>query len=211
MRNPLRSEAEAFRFVIITLAAFAVIAIAAALLGWIAGVLVFIAVTAAAFYYYYRTPSGEEAVRETPAVHPPDEYRLLVVANETVAGQALVDEVTRIAGEHGNATVLVVAPALLDRKHLWTSDVDPARADAQARLDVGVAELVEAGIAATGTVGAHDPLVAFDDAYRTFGPDEAIISTGSPGHSSWLEQGVVEQARERFDVPITHVIVEEVQ
>ena len=104
--------------------------------------------------------------------------------------------------------MLVVAPALLDRTHLWTSDVDPARADAQARLDVSLANLFEAGIEATGQVGAHDPLVAFDDAYRTFGPDEAIISTKTPEHSTWLERDVVEKARERFDVPITHVVVE---
>ncbi len=55
-----------------------------------------------------------------------------------------------------------------------------------------------------------DPLVAFDDAYRIFGPDEAIISTHTPEHSGWLEQGVVEKARERFEVPITHVVVESV-
>jgi hypothetical protein len=209
MRNPLRSEAEAFRFVIITLAAFAAIAAATALWGWVAGVIVFIAVTVAAFLFYYRKPSGEPKVRQTPAAHPPEEYRLLVIVNETVAHGALVAAITEVVGSHGNTKVLVVAPALLDRTHLWASDVDPARADAQARLDVGVADLVEAGIPATGRVGAHDPLVAFDDAYRTFGPDEAIISTGTPGQSSWLDQDVIGQARERFEVPITHVVVEE--
>ena len=104
-----------------------------------------------------------------------------------------------------------MAPAILDKTHLWTSDVDPARADAQARLDVGVANLLEAGVPVTGQVGAHDPLVAFDDAYRTFGPDEAIISTKTSGQSGWLEAGVVEKARDRFDdVSIIHVVVEEV-
>ncbi len=208
MRNPLRSEAEAFRWVIITLAAFAAIAIASALGGWVAGLLVFVLVTVMAFAFYYRKP-GEERVRETPAPHRPDEFRLLVIANETVAGAELFDEIVR-ACRGRTATVLVVAPALLDRTHLWASDIDPARADAQARLDVSLANLFEAGIGATGQVGAHDPLVAFDDAYRTFGPDAAIIATKSPERSSWLERGVVEHARERFDVPITHVIVEDV-
>ncbi len=168
----------------------------------------FVLVTVMAFASYYRKP-GEGRVRETPAVHAPDEYRLLVIANETVAGRELFDEIVRLTHDR-DAKVLVVAPALLDRTHLWTSDVDTARADAQARLDVGVANLLEAGVPASGQVGTHDPLVAFDDAYRTFGPDEAIISTRSAGHSGWLEQGVVEEARERFDVPITHVVVEEV-
>jgi GABA permease len=206
VRNPLRSEAEAFRWVIITLAAFAAIAIASALGGWVAGLLVFLLVTVMAFAFYYRKP-GEGRVRETPAAHAPDEYRLLVIANETVAGRELFDEIIRLTHDR-DAKVLVVAPALLDRTHLWASDIDPARADAQARLDVSLANLLEAGIPASGQVGAHDPLVAFDDAYRTFGPDEVIISTKTPEHSGWLETGVVEKARERFDVPITHVVVE---
>ena len=210
MQSPLRSEAEAFRFVIITFAAFAAIAAAAALWGWVGGLIAFVLVTAAAIAFYYRKPSGVEKVRETAAAHPPDEYRLLVIANETVSGRALLDEIVRACKDRSDASVLVVAPAILDRTHLWTSDVDPARADAQARLDVSLANLFEAGISATGQVGAHDPLVAFDDAYRTFGPDLAIISTKSPGSSTWLEHGVIEQARERFDVPITHVIVEDV-
>ena len=209
MRNPLRSEAEAFRWVIITLAAFAATAIAAALGGWVAGVLVFVLATVMAFAFYYRKP-GEGPVREAAATHDPDEYRLLVIANETVAGRELFDEIVRMTAGR-DAKVLVVAPALVDRTHGWTSDVDPARVDAQARLDVSLANLLEAGIEATGTVGDEDPLVAFGDACRTFGPDEAIISTHTPERSAWLERGVVAKARERFDVPITHVVVQVVQ
>jgi GABA permease len=43
---------------------------------------------------------------------------------------------------------------------------------------------------------------------RTFGADEIVISTHPPGRSHWLEQGVVEGARERFDVPVYHVVVD---
>ena len=57
-------------------------------------------------------------------------------------------------------------------------------------------------------VGDGDPLVAVDDAVRTFGPAEIVISTHPPGKSNWLERGVVEKARERFAVPITHVVVD---
>ena len=205
MRNPLRSEAEAFKLVIITLAAFAAVAVAYALGGWVACLIVFLVVTAAAFYYYYRQP-GEGPVPRTPAAHAPDEYRLLVIANETVAGRELFDEIVRLTQGRTSA-VLVVAPALVDRTHAWTSDVDPARADAQARLDVSLANLRGAGIEAAGEVGDEDPIVAFDDAYRTFGPDEAIISTHTPEHSAWLEADVVQKARDRYDVPITHVVV----
>ena len=43
---------------------------------------------------------------------------------------------------------------------------------------------------------------------RTFGADEIIISTHPEGRSNWLERGVVESARERFTVPITHVVID---
>ena len=56
----------------------------------------------------------------------------------------------------------------------------------------------------------HDanPLQAMEDALRTFGADEIIISTHPEGRSHWLERGVVVHARERFAVPITHVVVD---
>jgi len=49
---------------------------------------------------------------------------------------------------------------------------------------------------------------AIEDALRTFGAEEIIISTHPEGKSKWLERGVVTEARERFALPITHVIVD---
>ena len=66
----------------------------------------------------------------------------------------------------------------------------------------------EAGISARGEVGDSEPLQAIEDALRTFGADEIIISTHPEGRSNWLEKGVVAGARERFAVPITHVVVD---
>ena len=59
-----------------------------------------------------------------------------------------------------------------------------------------------------GEVGDGDPLQAIEDALRTFGADEIVISTHPEGRSNWLERNVVGAARERFDVPITHVVVD---
>ena len=64
------------------------------------------------------------------------------------------------------------------------------------------------GIEARGEVGDSDPLQAIEDAMRTFGPDEIVISTHPEGRSNWLERGVVTGARERFTVPVTHVVVD---
>jgi hypothetical protein len=61
---------------------------------------------------------------------------------------------------------------------------------------------------AKGEIGDAEPLQAMEDALRLFGADEIIISTHPEGRSHWLEKGIVEGARERFAVPITHVVVD---
>jgi hypothetical protein len=104
--------------------------------------------------------------------------------------------------------VLVVAPALNTPLRHWTSDEDRAREAAQERLEASVSQLRDAGINARGEVGDDDPLQAIEDALRTFGADEIILSTHPEGRSNWLERGVVGGARERFTVPITHVVVD---
>ena len=57
-------------------------------------------------------------------------------------------------------------------------------------------------------LGDADPIQAMEDALRTFGADEIIVSTHPEGRSHWLERGVVERARERCEAPITHVVVD---
>jgi hypothetical protein len=132
--------------------------------------------------------------------------RILVVANETVAGQALREEVVRRAGN--GARVLVVCPALNSRLRHWLSDDDGARAEAEQRLDSSLLALAEEGIAADGQIGDADPLRALDDALRAFGADEVVLSTHPPGRSNWLERDVVERARALHRLPITHVVVD---
>ncbi len=75
-------------------------------------------------------------------------------------------------------------------------------------MDASLAKLRSLGIDARGEIGDAQPLQAIEDALRTFGPDEIIISTHPEGRSHWLEIGVVTGARERFAVPITHVVVD---
>jgi hypothetical protein len=137
----------------------------------------------------------------------PDERRILVIANETVGGRTLRDTIHEKA-EGYREEVLVVTPALNSPLKHWASDEDDARAAAQERLDASLAKLAEAGVQARGEVGDGDPLQAMEDALRTFGADEIIISTHPEGRSHWLERGVVSGARERFAVPITHVVVD---
>jgi hypothetical protein len=136
-----------------------------------------------------------------------NERRILVIANETVGGEALRDAIAeRAAGFEEQ--VLVVCPALNSRLRHWASDDDAARASAQGRLERSLQRLGDAGVVARGEVGDSEPLQAMEDALRTFGADEIIISTHPEGRSNWLERGVVDRARERFAVPITHVVVD---
>jgi len=134
-------------------------------------------------------------------------HRIVVVANETVGGSELRDAL-RAKAEGVNRQVLVVCPALNTQVRHWASDEDGARAAAQERLDRSLAQLRDAGVDARGEVGDGDPLQAIEDALRTFGADEIVISTHPVGRSNWLERGVVSAARDRFDCPITHVVVD---
>jgi nucleotide-binding universal stress UspA family protein len=208
MKNPFRSEAEAYRFVIGTVAYFAAIVIATAVGGRWWGIGVFVVLTVLVLIWFFR----REAHEQPPATAPrhrgaDDERRILVVANETVGGQTLrtlILERSRDVREE----VLVVTPALNSPLKHWVSDEDEARAAARQRLDESLARLADAGVEARGEVGDGDPVQAIEDALRTFGADEIIISTHPRGRSNWLERGVVEKARERFPVPIQHVVVD---
>jgi len=207
LKNPLRSEAEAFQFLLGSVVYFALIAIAAVINRW-AGLVVFIVLTAGVLWWWLRSRRVEAPRQTAPAQRSaPDERRILVVANETVGGEALREQIER-RGEGSRTRVLVVSPALNSPIRHWASDEDPARAEARKRLDTSLQRLEESGIAASGEVGDADPLQAIEDAVRTFGPDEIIISTHPEGRSHWLERGVVTGARERFAVPITHVVVD---
>ena len=207
MKNPLRSEAEAFRFLLGAAVYFALIAIAGVINPW-AGLAVFIVLSAGVTLWWLRARRVEEPRQATPVRRgDPDERRILVIANETVGGEALRERVEEHSSGHPTQ-VLVVTPALNSPVRTFTSDVDRAREEAQARLDASLGRLRQAGIEASGEVGDGDPLQAIEDALRTFGADEIIISTHPEGRSHWLERGVVTGARERFAVPITHVVVD---
>ena len=206
MRNPFRSEADAFRFVWLTIGYCALIVLGSVINGWV-GLAVFIVVTCVAVWWLLRRQAPEASVKQASAGSPSDEHRILVVANETVGGAELLSEI-RERSQGRAARVLVVCPALNSPLRHWVSDEDRARAAAQGRLDESLAAMRVAGLPATGEIGDGDPIQALEDAVRTFRPDELIISTHPVGRSHWLERGVVERARERFDLPLTHVVVD---
>jgi hypothetical protein len=207
MRNPLRSEAEAFRFLGVVIVGALVIVGAAYVNTWL-GVAAAVVVVGGIAWWLLRAPSGEPRPPRLASSTPEGMHRILVVANETVGGQRLRDEVRRRAEGHEQTEILVVAPALNSPVRHWVSDEDSARAAADERVRSSVARLSDTGLVVRGDIGDGQPLQAIEDALRTFGADEIVISTHPEGRSHWLEQGLVEQARERFAIPITHVVVD---
>ena len=206
MKNPFRSEGDAFRFLWLVIGYCVLIVIGAFINRWV-GVAVFVVLSSLAIWFGFFRGRGEPPVVQAPAPSPPDEHRILVVANETVGGPELLAQIREAAGDR-RAMVLVVAPALNSPLKTLTSDEDEARRQAQTRLDASVASLRAVGLDAQGQVGDSDPVQAIEDALRTFQPDELVISTHPEGRSRWLERGVVERARERFALPLTHVVVD---
>jgi hypothetical protein len=208
MHNPLRSEADAFRWVVVIGAAAASVIVltlltrpaigavwAAALLGFGAGMA-------------WRSSRGTLA-HDVPITRGGDgRHRLLVVANQTVGGRALLEEVrNRTRGRESE--VLVLTPALTgSRAEHWSSDIDEALERARQRMELSVLEIKGAGLDARGSVGDSDPNVAIEDALGAFPADEIVISTHPPERSRWLERGVVERARRDISLPITHVVVD---
>ena len=135
-------------------------------------------------------------------------HRLLVVANETVGGEALLAEI-RDRCRNRDCQILVVTPALVgSRASHWASDVDEAMELARQRMELSLIAIDELGLKAKGEIGDSDPNVAIEDALRVFPADEIVISTHPPQRSRWLEHGVVERARDEIDLPITHVVVD---
>ena len=140
----------------------------------------------------------------------PPGRRTLVVANETVEGEALHDAVRRSALD-GRSEVLVIAPALNSRLRHWTSDDDDARVRAELRLEGCLDRLTAAGVRASGYVADADPMRAIDDALSLFRADEIVIATHEEQRSNWLARDLVRRACHEFGLPVLHVVVHEVR
>lgn len=132
---------------------------------------------------------------------------LVVVANETVTGRALLEELFALHAEQDSLEAFVVCPALNFRLRHWLSDEDRARQAAEQRLAESLAALRERGIKSDGVVGDAHPVQAADDALRLFHADEIVVSTHPPDRSNWLEADIPSRIAARFYQPVTHVVV----
>jgi hypothetical protein len=133
---------------------------------------------------------------------------VLVVANETVAGQALIDALERRARQ--GLQVSVVSPVNAPRDGYVIYE-DTRRAAARRRLDKTLASLQESGISADGYVVDADPADAVRDALNQLEPpvDEIVVSTHPEQKSGWLRRHVVDRIRKvAGPIPVEHVVVD---
>jgi hypothetical protein len=132
--------------------------------------------------------------------------RVLVVANETVAGKPLIDAIrSRAHGEDVHAHV--ISPQN-QPKHGYVIYDEHVRDAAENRLEMTLALLREAGIEADGEVMDPDPYSAVMDALGEQDYDEIVISTHPETRSGWLRQGLVDRVERAARRPVEHVVVD---
>jgi len=208
MHNPLRSEADAFRWVVIIGLAAASVIVLTLLTRPAIGVVWMALLIGFGIGFGYRAARGSLHENVEVTRGGDGRFRLLVVANETVQGAELLGEIRERCRDR-RAEVMVVTPALAaSRADHWASDIDEAIELARQRMELSLIEIRGLGLKARGEIGDSDPNMAIEDALRVFAADEILISTHPPERSRWLEHGVVDKARERIELPITHVVVD---
>jgi hypothetical protein len=183
MRNPLRSEGEAYRFLWIVVGGAVVIIVAALINTWLG---VAVAVVAFGWLGWWLVKEPVPGASEPPPVvtsgTPPGHHRVLVVAPPGTDAVTVPD----------GAEVLVVVPALASTRESLTGAVDDRRGDAEATAAALESRLPGARV----EVGADDPALAVEDALRLFGADEVLVAG---------DDGMLDAIRERVALPVSRV------
>ena len=130
--------------------------------------------------------------------------RYLVVANQTLGGEALLQQIRETLFWGASAFHLVV-PATPGKDHLTYTE-GAARALAEQRLNDGLARFRAEGAEVTGEVGDASPMLAIADALRGQTFDEVILSTFPPSISRWVRLDLPRRVRRRYGLPVTHVV-----
>lgn len=131
--------------------------------------------------------------------------KVLVVANQTLGGEALLDAL-RERVRAGDCRIKVLVPASsTPGGHAHAHDED--RRDAYARLSAALERFGELGCAVEGDVGDFQPYESVLDALREDPEiDEVLLSTLPPGASRWLRMDLPSRLERAVGVPITHVV-----
>jgi hypothetical protein len=129
---------------------------------------------------------------------------ILVMANETIGGSALLKAV-KDRDAKGDAKWFLVVPQ--NRPRHGTVIYDEAVRDAaQVRVDLARDLLKDEDIKVTGDVGDEDPFTAAMDAIADWDIDEVIVSTLPSTSSGWLRRDLIERIGQASGLPVEHVV-----
>jgi hypothetical protein len=182
MRNPLRSEAESFRFLIAVIIGALVIVGAAYLNTWLGVAAAIVAVAGIVWWLMQEpVPGAADPAPRLGSETPQGTHRVLVVAALGTTSVQVPPSATDI---------VVVVPALASTVEALTGAVDARRAEAEA-----TANRLAAGLPnARAEVGADNVGLAVEDALRTFGADEIVVAG---------DEAMAAQVRSRVTIPVT--------
>jgi hypothetical protein len=124
-----------------------------------------------------------------------DATRTLVVANQTVGGRSLIEKLEELAAE-GPHRFIVICP----------QPEQEGEGVAAQRLAHTLKVLEDEGIDAMGQVAHPDPFTAVQNALRSFGIDEIVISTFPEARSGWMRADLIERVRQSTSKPVHHVV-----
>ena len=130
---------------------------------------------------------------------------VLILANETIAGGALLDRIKEKSEE--GARFFVVVPQTRPRHGNVIYD-DVVRDSAQVRMELAVEYIRDLGAVGDGEVGDADPFNAAMDAFRAQPIDEIIVGTKPAGNSAWVKRDIIERLEDATGVPVEHVVVD---
>ena len=132
---------------------------------------------------------------------------VLIVANQTLGGPELQQQIEQRASESCDFWVVVPATPVSDLAVVPRGLADPDGTQlAESRLQTELDRLRAAGLTAGGEIGDPDPIHAIKDALTTRQCDEIILVTLPQGMSRWLRQDLVSRVQRRFSPPVTHVV-----
>jgi hypothetical protein len=184
-RNPFRSESEMFRFLVVVIVGAVLIGIGAWIDVWVGVAVAIVAVAGVVWWLMQEpVPGAAEAAPRLASDTPAGTHRVLVIVPPGGAAPSVPDATT---------DVVVVVPALVSKTEALTGAVDDRRADAEQTALSLTRALSRDGRSVRGEVGADDPVLAVEDALRTFGADEVVVA---------CDEDVVDAIRARVAVPV---------
>ena len=132
--------------------------------------------------------------------------RLLIAVGESVSESNELPFGVRLLIDAADE-ILVITPTLPSRLDWLASARDQAEEQADERLKDVLGQLSELGSEAVGEVGADDPLLAFEDAIRQFGPGHLLLALRAGEAAGWQERGLLDELLQRFSLPMTMFLV----